>query len=205
MIYLAFSYPVISILTFIVIAFLVYIYSTAKKDEREQTKRLHDEKMRENQSVYDSKVLELQIQNTYSKINYLRGFCNIKDVSLYVWVENDSLNFFSSDVPQNINAIELHKIALKDIEYYHTAGELYRETVITGGGGEVGGSSIAGAVIGGAIAGGAGAVIGSRKKGKIDPIQSKLVTHDEREHILITLKAKRNFQYSFRLIAIIFY
>lgn len=96
----------------------------------------------------------------------------------------ETFAFFPKDFPQTsdmvIKTVKCNQITLKDIEYFISQGEIYRETRISGGGG--GGSSLGGAVIGGVIAGEAGAIIGSRKAGT--PITSRLVTHDEREVIL---------------------
>ncbi len=57
----------------------------------------------------------------------------------------------------------------------------YSTTEITGGGGTVGGSSLKGAIVGGVVAGGAGAVIGSRKEAKIDPIKTHTTVYEEAE------------------------
>ena len=70
-------------------------------------------------------------------------------------------------------------IRLDGIEYYNYGGNKYTSTSVMGGGGTVGGSSIVGGVVGGAIAGEAGAIIGSRKETKIDPVRSFTMTHDE--------------------------
>lgn len=70
-------------------------------------------------------------------------------------------------------------IPLDYIEYFSKGGEKYTTQEISGGGGTVGGFSLTGAVVGGAVAGDVGAIIGSRKKGKIDPITTTTTVHDE--------------------------
>ncbi|AST57754.1 hypothetical protein Thert_01760 [Thermoanaerobacterium thermosaccharolyticum] len=73
----------------------------------------------------------------------------------------------------------------KDIKYFTTQGSISKEIKITGCGGDLGGSSIGGAIIGGIIAGGVGAIIGSRKEGRIEPIKTEIITHDDKETILL--------------------
>lgn len=68
------------------------------------------------------------------------------------------------------------KIKISRIYYYKIEGDVYSETIVSGGGG--GGSSVGGAIVGGLIAGEAGAIIASRKG--VNPITSQTVLHDNR-------------------------
>ena len=128
--------------------------------------------------------MQYNVSNDYSTVNYKKGFAKIAKDKQYLWIEDDNLFLFPAIVQSKEENYILYKIPLKDIEYYSTQGSVSKETKISGGGGEVGGTSVGGAIVGGVIAGGAGAVIGSRKKGKIDPIKSEIITHDDRETFL---------------------
>ena len=81
---------------------------------------------------------------------------------------------------QRLPEAKKKRILLKDILYFKESGQVYRDAIVSGGGGTVGGSSIPGAIIGGVIAGPAGAVIGSRKQGTIAPITTEIKETDER-------------------------
>jgi hypothetical protein len=76
--------------------------------------------------------------------------------------------------------VETVKIPINQIEYFSKSGQVFRDTIISGGGG--GGSTIGGAIVGGVVAGGVGAIIGSR--GKMKAIKSEVVIHDTRETLL---------------------
>lgn len=81
----------------------------------------------------------------------------------------------------------------KDIKYFTTQGSISKETKIIGCGGDLGGSSIGGAIIGGIIAGGVGAIIGSRKEGRIEPIKTEIITHEDRGTILYYMRIEELF------------
>ncbi len=109
----------------------------------------------------------------------------MKNNSSYL-LDSKSIDQRKSDFLRDMEEKEFMKvhafsIPLTNIEYFAMSGETYATTEISGGGGTIGGTSIPGAIVGGMIAGEAGAVIGSRKKGTIDPIKSYTSVHDERE------------------------
>jgi hypothetical protein len=116
-------------------------------------------------------------------VRYNSGYIKMPKIKYYVWKADNNLCFFPEGIREKEEYI-LYQIALEQIEYYATRGEVHRETKISGGGGTIGGSSITGAVLGAMVAGGTGAVIGSRKEGKIEQIKSEIITHDERETFL---------------------
>lgn len=181
---LAFNYPDIAIPIGIVLFGLAvwgYISNKNKQQMEMEAKQIEDE---EDLKVYKEKMLEYNIDENYKAITYKRGFAKLKSIKHYIWVEDKNLCFFPT-IPQSIKEeYSIYKIPIENIEYYATQGSITKETKISGGGGEVGGSSIGGAIVGGVVAGGAGAVIGSRKKGKIEEIKSEIVSHDNRETFL---------------------
>lgn len=133
---------------------------------------------------YDEIMMEAKVPDNAQiiKVKNKNEQLNIKRGEYYIWVKDNSLLLFrlfeSGNYPDEYEKFfSLKVMPIKDIEYYSTRGEIYRENRISGGGG--GGSSLKGAVIGGAIAGDVGAVIGSRKK--TEEIKSELITHDTRE------------------------
>ena len=104
-----------------------------------------------------------------------------KNFNAFIWKDDENLYFYDKGTRNNIGKIT---IPIKNIECFAERGEFYKETKITGGGISGGGSSIGGAIKGGILAGGAGAIIGSRKPIKSEPIKSEIVTHDGRETFL---------------------
>ena len=101
-------------------------------------------------------------------------------------VDSSSIDQRKSDfrrdmVEKEFMKIHAFSIPLNDIEYFAMSGQKYTTTEISGGGGNIGGTSIPGAIVGGMVAGETGAVIGSRKKGTIEPVKSYTSVHDERD------------------------
>lgn len=152
----------------------------SNKRKREQNERKRVENEQSDRNNYEKKKREFDISNNYPTVTYKRGYAQMAQSKQFIWMEGSNLCFFPTAPLGKEDAYFIYKIPLKDIEYYSTEGSITKETKISGGGGEVGGSSISGAIVGGALAGGVGAVIGSRKKGKIEPIKSEIVTHDDR-------------------------
>lgn len=171
----------IGLIIFIGLIVWACVVDSRRKAEQKQKKLIEDEKINK---IFEEKKLEYNISNDYLTVNYKKGFAPLATDKQYIWIEDDNLYLFPAVAQSNEAKYILYKIPLRDIEYYSTQGTVSKETKISGGGGEIGGSSIGGAIVGGVIAGGAGAVIGSRKKGKIDPIKSEIITHDDRETFL---------------------
>ena len=117
---------------------------------------------------------------TCPKVCYEKGIIEMQYGFYDVWLRDMKLNFFPSEIKSNEEDYVLLQIPLSQIEYYERKAETIAETKISGGGGTTGGTSIIGAIIGAAIAGAPGAIIGSRKEGKIQPIKSELVTTTNR-------------------------
>ncbi|PIH03056.1 hypothetical protein [Clostridium combesii] len=157
------------------------IASSKKEEKEKQRKIIEDEK---NNKMFQEKKLQYNIQENHSIVNYKKGFAPIAKTKQYIWIQEEKLCFFPAIVQSKEDDYILYSIPLNALEYYTTQGNISKETKISGGGGEVGGSSIGGAIAGGVIAGGAGAVIGSRKKGSIQPIKSEIITNDDRETFL---------------------
>ncbi|MBP1920408.1 SHOCT domain-containing protein [Youngiibacter multivorans] len=139
-----------------------------------EMKRIHDEKKEMENVPKDATVVTYKFGTGY----LLRG-------TNYMWLSEGNLCFYPRDYPHLFTPeSSLHfyclRIPLKDLEYFSSEGEIFRESKISGGGG--GGLSIGGAVVGGVVAGGIGALLGSRKA--VKPVESKIITHDEREVIL---------------------
>jgi hypothetical protein len=162
------------------IAFSVWLakHEEKKQDEERQKKLKEDEK---NNKIFEEKKLQYNISKDYPTVNYKKGVPSITTGKQYIWVKNSNVFLFPAIAQSIEKNYVLYKIPLNDIEYFSTQGAVSKETKISGGGGEIGGSSVSGALIGEAIAGHTGAIIGSRKKGKIDPIKSEIITHDDRE------------------------
>lgn len=155
-------------------------------NQREKTKRLSEElsKKNEERKLALKKIREkYNVPVNYRNVRYKHGHPSIQkdNFDAYIWTDNEILYIVDKTIDFNIGKIE---IPLKDIEYYDVRGEVHRETKISGGETVGGGTSIGGAIAGGLIAGEAGAIIGSRKKVKSQPIVSKTITHDERETFL---------------------
>lgn len=172
---------IIGIVAFMVFSVWLAKTDNKKKEEQRQKKLKEDEK---NNKIFEEKKLQYNISNGCFTVNYKKGFAKIASGKQYIWVKDDKIFLFPATAQSIEQNYILYKIPLKDIEYFSTEGIISQETRISGGGGEVGGSSISGAVVGGMIAGNTGAIIGSRKKGKIDPIKSQVITHDDRETYL---------------------
>jgi hypothetical protein len=153
-----------------------------KRKEVEKQKKLEEDER--NNKTFEERKLQYNISNEYPTVNYKKGFAPITKDKKYIWTEDESVFLFPAVAQSKEKDYILYEISMKDIEYYSTQGIVSKETKISGGGGEVGGTSVGGAIVGGVIAGGVGAVIGSRKKGKIDPIKSEVITHDDRETFL---------------------
>lgn len=172
-----------SILTVLLIIIFIVWY---KKDTKatEEKLRLDRESFERAKRIYNEAISKINIPRNALKIIYKRGGAKLLRTN-YIWIKNNNLCFFPSappntDAPSNVQKIRLYRIPVDKIEYYSISGETIYENKITGGGG--GGSSTGGAIVGGVIAGEVGAVIGSRKK--TDPIESKLIKHDDRETFL---------------------
>lgn len=166
----------------IVIFLVIMVFFVGIKLIHDNEKINGAESLNKAKEAYSKIKSEIVIPNNAAIVHYNGGDANLLRSYTYAWIENDNLCFFptsspESDIPSNIERIQLYKIPIEKIEYFKTNGEVFRETKISGGGG--GGSSIGGAVAGAVIAGGAGAIIGSRKK--VEPIKSELVTHDSRQ------------------------
>lgn len=104
--------------------------------------------------------------------------------NFFIWKTHSSINFFpcspSSSKALSSTQMITRSLLLSKVESFEKAGEVFRETKISGGGG--GGSSLSGAILGGLLAGGVGAIVGSRKK--VNPVTSQLITHDTRGTVL---------------------
>lgn len=181
LIYWAFASPsTFFIGLFIAIGLGIWGGISSKKTNREKMEKAIKVE-EENVKMYKEKKIQFNIDETHLTVYYKSGFASIARAKQYIWIEEDKLCFFPATIQSDEYRCTVNKISLKDIEYYATQGNISKETKISGGGGDIGGSSIGGAVIGGVLAGGVGAVIGSRKKGKIEPIKSEIITHDDRE------------------------
>ena len=134
---------------------------------------------------FKMKAKELfQMPENCDSVEYKNGYLNIERTPTnlyYLWVNNETDLCLLSIKPREDDDYQIFKIPLDSIEYFYYRGEICKETRISGGGGDVGGNSITGAIVGGALFGGAGAIIGSRRKGKIEPIKTEIVTNDNRE------------------------
>ena len=181
---------IILIIIFLLIGLIIWSVTEANKKEEEETKqRVIEYKKKSNifeekKKLYNIKEYSFNKNEDYSTVNYKNGYAIIAKAKSYIWIEEEKLCFFPSVAQSEAYVYKVYSIPLKDIEYYATQGSISKETKISGGGGEIGGSSIGGAMVGGVIAGGAGAIIGSRKKGKIEPIKSEIIKHDNRETFL---------------------
>lgn len=100
----------------------------------------------------------------------------VKNDKLYIFNENKTLPKYEPHDTERCKIIEV-----KDIVEIKTIGNVQDKLKISGGGGEVGGSSIGGAIVGDILYGPAGAIIGSRKQGKIEEVNSEYYRDDTRE------------------------
>jgi len=177
--------------------FLVYlaligaaISSYTKEKESYERKATEENAISEFRKKYRAIKDQLDIPETAKQIIFYKSSMKSpikltnKKNDVYVWIFEDNICFFPY-TPASIDSVSLDDmkittIPVRQIEYFSTQGEVYRENRISGGGG--GGSSLGGAVAGGLIAGETGAIIGSRKK--VNEIKSELITHDTRETFL---------------------
>ncbi len=167
---------------FIVVIIIFSIYSTQRKKDKGDKYQMQDVSMekekvdtliKKNQEIIDKLPNE-------NKIVFYRGGHPEVDKQLFdahVWIENGKLNFHPVDINKDVDTFSVN---LEDIVYYATKGEINKQTLVSGGEVKGGGSSITGAAVGGLVAGPVGAVIGSRKKVKGDPIKTTIVTEDSR-------------------------
>lgn len=169
------------ILLFVVLIIVMSIFSGIEQNA-EYNRML--ERREQNNNVFEQQKQKSNIPSDTLTVEYKSGYAQIASGKQFVWLKDNSLFFFPAESQTDGRNYILYSIALKDIEYYTTRGEVTKHTQISGGGGTTGGTSIKGAIIGGVIAGPAGAIIGSRKKAKIEPIQSKIITQDDRETFL---------------------
>lgn len=128
-------------------------------------------------------------QNRLMAMNYIDGFEQGRITILYNSVEatvgeivkivkkEDKLIIYPTKVSKQIEEFKILKIKLKDIEYFKTDGEKYREQKISGGG--TTGIDFGGAILGGLIAGAPGMIIGGQRK--VQEITSTTITHDTRK------------------------
>lgn len=140
--------------------------------------------------IYDKLKLDASVPSDSKEISVTKSNPHLKitEGQYYIWKDNNTLNLFPKiqlyDEFKSTNMIyKLTTIKLNNIEYFTNQGEIFKENKISGGIGS--GVSITGAIIGGAIAGDVGAIIGSRKKQT--PVKSELITHDNRETIIVIL------------------
>lgn len=178
-------YPIQSFFITILLIIIGVLFSVAYRKNDEQKERLEEETIARIRHIYKDLKSQITIPEDSLRVNYKKGFAKLLQATNYIWTQDDMLCFFPAqiphtDSPENIGRIILHQIPLDRIEYFSTRGDLVYENKIIGGGG--GGSSLGGAVLGGVVAGEAGAVIGSRKKR--EPIESTMITHDNRETFL---------------------
>lgn len=172
---------------FIVLIIVIGIGIWASSDEKKRKEEENQRKIIEtqkNNKIFKEKKIQYNINESHSTISYKKGFATIAKTKQYIWTEEGEICFFPAVAQSKEYDYILYRIPLKDVEYYTTQGNISKETKISGGGGEIGGNSLGGAIVGGVVAGGVGAIIGSRKKGSIDPIESEIVTHDDRETFL---------------------
>lgn len=134
----------------------------------------------ENNNRFNLYRRKYYVPSACPKISYEKGIIEMQYGFYDIWVKDNKLNFFPSEIKSNEKDYVLLQIPLDQIEYYERKVETTTETKISGGGGTIGGSSIKGAIIGAAVAGTPGSIIGSRKVGKIQPIRSELVTTTKR-------------------------
>lgn len=169
------------ILLFIVLIILMSIFSGIQQNE--EHKRIL-ERREQNNNIFEQQKQKNNIPSDALTIEYKSGYAQIASGKQLVWLKDNTLFFFPAEPQTDGRNYVVYSISLNDIEYYTTRGEVTKHTEISGGGGTTGGTSIKGAIIGGVIAGPAGAIIGSRKKGKIEPIKSEIITKDGRETFL---------------------
>lgn len=157
------------------IAYIIWILSIpyamgSVKVENEELAYKNSYEREISKDIEPSNYYKILIKSGFSNNNLIYNFWRIKD-NLYFFPNEG--NDVSLKERENF---KLHTLNINNIEFYTTKGDIYSETLVSGGGG--GGVSISGAIIGGAIAGPVGAVIGGRKK--VNKIASETLTHDNR-------------------------
>lgn len=170
----------IIVLIFMIIVAIV-MYSSENNKNSEKFKEDHEE-----DRAIKEKLEQFRINNKISEnqvIWYKYGYPLItkNGFNAFVWRDENNLFFYDKGLRNNIGEIA---IPIKNIEYFSFRGEVGSETKTTGGGISGGGSSVKGAVVGGILAGGAGAIIGSRKPIKSEPVKSETKIKDNRETFL---------------------
>lgn len=145
-------------------------------------------------SKYNQRKLSVNIPENERTVRLTKNGADprMRTGFFFIWITDGKVCFFPNQPSRyNFNDfLDIDKyglpftVPLSQIDYYELQGEVFRETKISGGGGGGGGSSLGGAIVGGVIAGDTGAIIGSRKKVKINEVKSEVITHDTRETIL---------------------
>ncbi|NBI06620.1 SHOCT domain-containing protein [Senegalia massiliensis] len=188
------SSPIIGIVSLVlfIIILITYGMATDKKrmEKMKEEQRIQEEKKEKEEQRLKVLMEKYEVPEETKSIKYKHGHPLIdkKNFHLKTWVTEDNLCLFD----KTEGGVGKIVIPLDDIEYFNMRGEVYRENKISGGGVSGGGTSVGGAVAGGLIAGGVGAVVGSRKSVKGDPIKSETITHDNREVLLrINLDSKK--------------
>lgn len=128
-------------------------------------------------------------QDRLNAMNYIDGFEAGHVTFLYSSIEakvgeivkivkkKDELIIYPTKVASDAKEFKILKIKLKDIEYFKTDGEKYREQKISGGGST--GIDVGGAILGSIIAGAPGMIIGGQRK--VQEITTTTITHDTRK------------------------
>lgn len=189
----------------ILLPFLILSYRRKKKRsllieeklKKDAAKKKWNQKVKEDFNNWLKKN-NMQIPGYAIKIdewNYLKFTLN--KVPAFVWRTGYYMyicpDIFSEDIlwdnPVYLNNIYSNKpydnfvcniISINDIKFYKMEGSIQNITDISGGEIYGGGSSIKGAVVGGILAGEAGAIIGSRKEVRSNPIRSRIRQIDNR-------------------------
>lgn len=184
--YNAFIFKIILFLVVVVTISMIYgiIESVIKKKADEYS---IIENMNVFQQEYDNYIYENGIvkSDTQATLIEERGIFTL-EIQHYLWIEDNNLKLFpmsksykdyftSCNSMPDISKLHLISIPIESISYFEEVGELRRYTTVSGGG-----SSLKGALIGYALASDVGAIIGSRK-----PIESKIISSDDRKVELI--------------------
>lgn len=152
----------------IIVRSLVIQQNNADENSKERKKLINDK----NQEYHK----RYNISHNYNVINCnnINGRCI--NESIYMWENNNKLNFISSNYLEEEKRIlrELLSIPIENIMFFAMEGDFRIDNIVEGGG-----VSLGGAIVGGVIAGGVGAVLGGRKK-----ITTTQKTVDERKTYL---------------------
>lgn len=160
---------IVIMLAIIIFGILIVIQQKkANKNSKEKNKLIND-KNKEYHKRYN-------ISHNYNVINCNNINGEVINESLYMWENNNNLNFISSNYLEEEKRIlrELLSIPIDNIIFYAMEGDYRIDNIVEGGG-----ISLSGAIIGGVIAGNVGAVLGGRKK-----ITTTQKTVDERQTYL---------------------